>query len=104
MTTIRNMEWLNIAKAFEIACRENNLVALAETNSDQKAQESTESTDKATEEVRKQVEREEPQTVENHRETGVWSQYQWRGSNQPPFPMPFTMPNTNRWPEFGFSR
>ncbi|KMY86997.1 uncharacterized protein Dsimw501_GD28244 [Drosophila simulans] len=52
--TIRNMEGLNIAKAYEIACREKNL--LAEPKSDQKAQDSTESKDKATEEVQKQEE------------------------------------------------
>ncbi|XP_043062812.1 homeobox protein 5-like [Drosophila yakuba] len=101
--TIRNMEGLNIAKAYEIACREKNLIALAETNSDQGAQESAKSQDKTTEEVQKQVEKEEPQTIETQRETGFWSQYQWGGSNQPPFPIPFTMPNANGWPGFGFS-
>ncbi|XP_043862527.1 GATA zinc finger domain-containing protein 16-like [Drosophila santomea] len=101
--TIRNMEGLNIAKAYEIACREKNLIALAETNSDQGAQESTKSQGKTTEEVQKQVEKEEPQTIETQRETGFWSQYQWGGNNQPPFPIPFTMPNANGWPGFGFS-
>ncbi|XP_043661536.1 putative uncharacterized protein DDB_G0277255 [Drosophila teissieri] len=101
--TIRNMEGLNIAKAYEIACREKNLGALEEINSDQKTQESPESKDKTIEEVQKQVEKEEPQTIETHKETGVWSQYQWGGNNQHPFPMPFTMPNMNGWPGFGFS-
>ncbi|EDW53703.1 GM16202 [Drosophila sechellia] len=98
--TIRNMEGLNIAKAYEIACRERNLLALAESY--RKAQDSTESKDKATEEVQKQEEKEESQPSGTHRETGGWPQYRWGGNDQPPFPMPFTMPNMNGWPGFGF--
>ncbi|XP_032572919.1 myb-like protein D [Drosophila sechellia] len=78
--TNRNMEGLNIAKAYEIACRERNLLALAE--SDRKAQDSTESKDKATEEVQKQEEKEESQPSGTHRETGGWPQYRNSRWNQ----------------------
>nr|DAA02683.1 TPA_inf: HDC07665 [Drosophila melanogaster] len=34
-------------------------------------------------------------------ETAIWSQYQRGGSNPPPFPMPFAMPNMNGESGFG---
>lgn len=34
-------------------------------------------------------------------ETAIWSQYQREGSNPPPFPMPFAMPNMNGESGFG---
>jgi len=89
--TIRNLGVLNIAKAFEIACREERLVALESVDPDSRTQRS-ESRDKSTDETQKQEhEKEEPQVLE----TGIWSQYQWGGNNPPPFPMPFAMPGMN---------
>ncbi|XP_039501080.1 ABC transporter H family member 2-like [Drosophila santomea] len=63
---------------------------------------SPESGDKVKKETQKQEqEKEEPQVLEAHRETGIWSQYQWGGNNPPPFPMPFAMPSMNGWTGFG---
>ncbi|XP_043062731.1 homeobox protein 5-like [Drosophila yakuba] len=99
--TIRNMGVPNIAKAYEIACREKNLGALEETEPEPKPQGSTESVDKSTKETPSQgQEREEPQRQGSHRESTAWPHYQW-GNNQPSFPMPFGMPNFNGWPGFG---
>ncbi|XP_039481517.1 ABC transporter H family member 2-like [Drosophila santomea] len=90
--TIRIMGVPNIAKAYEIACREEKLTAIESVGSEPKTQRSLESRDKAIKETQKQdQEKEEPQTLEAHRETGIWSQYQWGGNNPPPFPMPFSM-------------
>lgn len=76
--TIRNMGVPNIAKAYEIACREEKLVALEGGGSEPKTQGSVESRDKAIKETEKQDQKkEEPPILEAHRETGIWSQYHW---------------------------
>jgi len=99
--TIRNMGVTNIAKAYEIACREKNLGTLEEVEVEAKGQVLTEPQGKEVKETPKQ----EPGRQDNsvpESQTGTWAQYRWAENTLPQFPMPFPMPNMNGWPGFGF--
>jgi len=71
----------NIAKAYEIACRENNLGTLEKAELEAKDQELTESQGKEVKETPKQ----EPGKQDNpvpESQTSTWSQYRWAGNTR----------------------
>jgi len=99
--TIRNMGVPNIAKAYEIACREKNLGTLQEAQEEAKGQGLTETQTKEGKVTPKQdLDKQDNPGPES--QTGMWSQYRWAANAQPQFPMPFPVPNMNGWPGFGF--
>lgn len=91
----------NIAKAYEIACREKNLGTLQEAQEEAKGQGLTKTQTKEGKVTPKQ-ELDKQDNPGPESQTGMWSQSRWAANAQPQFPMPFPVPNMNGWPGFGF--